>query len=179
VNYQTGEPMPQELLDKIRRASSFNSGWDVGQTLAAAELDMSWHALSADAPKQDTDAFEARALDETGLDVADVPTRYRSTYFLHVWSNGYSAGYYAYQWTKMLATDAADWFDQHGGLTRENGQRFRDMILSKGHTEDYAPMFRAFYGADPDIGPFLKDMGLNADGSRIETAATPAASEPK
>ena len=168
VNYQTGEPMPQELIDKIRRAASFNSGWDVGQTLAAAELDMSWHALDADAPKQDADAFEAQALQATGLDVTDVPTRYRTTYFLHIWANGYSAGYYAYQWTKMLATDAGDWFDRHGGLTRENGQRYRDMILSKGHTEDYAPMFRAFYGTDPDIGPFLKDMGLNADGSRID-----------
>lgn len=174
VHYQTGAPIPQELVDKIKRAASFNSGWDVGQTLAAAELDMSWHALSADAPKQDADAFEMKALADTGLDVTDVPVRYRSTYFLHIWGNGYSAGYYAYEWTKMLATDAADWFERHGGLTRANGQRFRDMILSKGHTEDYAPMFRAFYGKDPDIAPFLNDMGLNADGSRIapDAAAT-------
>ncbi|MBX3593942.1 M3 family metallopeptidase [Sphingomonas sp.] len=174
VNYKTGAPMPQALIDKIRRASSFNVGWDVGQTLAAAELDMSWHALSADAPKQDADAFEKQALAATGLDVADVPTRYRSTYFLHIWANGYSAGYYAYQWTKMLATDATDWFERNGGLTRANGQRFRDLILSKGHTEDYAPMFRTFYGKDPEIGPFLKNMGLNADGSRIAPDPAPA-----
>ena len=176
VHYQTGAPIPQALVDKIRRAATFNSGWEVGQALAAAELDMSWHALSADAPRQDPDAFEAKALADTGLDVTDVPTRYRSSYFLHIWSNGYSAGYYAYNWTKMLATDAADWFERHGGLTRENGQRFRDMVLSKGHTEDYAPMFRAFYGADPDIGPYLRSMGINPDGSRI--APEPAAPEP-
>jgi peptidyl-dipeptidase Dcp len=168
VHYETGEQMPQTLIDKIRKAKSYNSGWDSGQALAAANLDMSWHALSADDPKQDVDAFEKTALAASGLDVADVPTRYRSTYFLHIWANGYSAGYYAYAWTKMLATDTGDWFDRNGGLTRENGQRYRDMILSKGHTEDYAPMFRAFYGADPDIGPYLSDMGLNADGSRIE-----------
>jgi peptidyl-dipeptidase Dcp len=172
VHYKTGAPIPQSLIDKVRRAAGFNSGWDTGQALAAAELDMSWHALPATAPKQDADAFETKALATTGLDTTDVPTRYRSTYFLHIWGNGYSAGYYAYHWTKMLATDASDWFDRNGGLTRANGQRFRDTILSKGHTEDYAPMFRTFYGKDPDIGPFLKDMGLNPDGSRV--AADPA-----
>ena len=128
---------------------------------------MSWHALPADAPRQDADAFETKALAASGLDTADVPPRYRSPYFLHIWGNGYSAGYYAYQWTKMLDANAYSWFEEHGGLTRANGQRFRDMILSKGHTEDYAPMFRAFYGKDPDVAPLLKDMGLNADGSRI------------
>lgn len=167
VHYQTGAPIPQALVDKIRRASTFNSAWNVGQALAAAELDMSWHALAAEAPKQDPDAFEKKALIATNLDIDDVPPRYRSSYFLHIWANGYSAGYYAYQWTKMLATNASDWFDNHGGLTRANGQRFRELVLSKGHTEDYAPMFRAFYGQDPAIGPFLKNMGLNADGSRI------------
>jgi len=171
VHYRTGQPIPQALVEKIRRAATFNSGWNIGQALAGAELDMSWHALPADTPKQDADAFEAKALAESGLDVADVPPRYRSSYFLHIWANGYSAGYYAYHWTKMLATDAVDWFERNGGLTRANGQRFRDMILSKGHTEDYAPMFRAFYGKDPDIGPYLKDMGLNADGSRIAEKA--------
>lgn len=176
VHYQTGAPIPQALVDKIRRASTFNSAWDVGQALAAAELDMSWHTLTADAPRQDVDAFERKALLATHLDIDDVPPRYRSTYFLHIWSNGYSAGYYAYQWTKMLATDASEWFESHGGLTRANGQRFRALILSKGHTEDYGPMFRAFYGRDPEIGPFLKQMGLNADGSRI-TADSPAGSD--
>ncbi|MGC4072274.1 MAG: M3 family metallopeptidase [Nibricoccus sp.] len=168
VHYQTGKPIPPELVERIRRASGFNAGWDVGQVTAAAMLDMSWHKLPADAPTQDVDAFETRALAATGLDTAHVPTRYRSNYFLHIWASGYSAGYYAYQWTKMLATDSAEWFDQNGGLTRTNGQRFRELILSKGHTEDYAPMFRAFYGKDPDIGPMLRDLGLTATGDRLQ-----------
>ena len=170
VNYKTGAVIPQALIDKIRKAATFNSGYSVGEALAAAELDMSWHALPASAPKQDADAFEAKALAETGLDTTDVPPRYRSPYFLHIWGNGYSAGYYAYQWTKMLDQNAYSWFENHGGLTRANGERFRKMILSKGHTEDYAPMFRAFYGKDPEIGPMLKGMGLNADGTRISPA---------
>ena len=95
-----------------------------------------------------------------GLDTDDVPPRYRSSYFLHIWSNGYAAGYYAYLWTEMLDDDAYDWFVHHGGLSRAGGQRFRDMILSRGHTMDYGPMFRAFYGKDPDIGPMLVHRGL-------------------
>lgn len=177
VHYRTGRTIPQALVDKIKRASTFNSGWDIGQALASSMLDMSWHALPADAPKQDTDAFEAKALAATGLDVADVPPRYRSSYFVHIWANGYSAGYYAYQWTKMLATDSFDWFERNGGLTRANGQRFRDMVLSKGHTEDYAPMFRAFYGRDPDIGPYLKSMGVTPTGERIAPVATAPTSD--
>jgi peptidyl-dipeptidase Dcp len=160
VNYKTGAPMPQELVDKIKKAAKFNQGYELGELLAAAKLDMQWHELSASQPKQDADAFEAAALASTGLDVTDVPTRYRSSYFLHIWGNGYAAGYYAYSWTQMLDDDVFHWFETHGGLTRENGQRFRDMILSKGHTEDYGPMFRAFYGKDPDIGPMLEHRGL-------------------
>ncbi|GGB41077.1 dipeptidyl carboxypeptidase II [Sphingomonas metalli] len=175
VNYRDGSVIPQALVDKIKRAGTFNSGYSFGEALAAAEMDMSWHSLTAADGKQNADAFETKALAATGLDVADVPPRYRSTYFLHIWGNGYSAGYYAYSWTKMLSANAFNWFEQHGGMTRENGQRFRDMILSKGHTEDYAPMFRAFNGADPQVGPLLKDLGLNADGSRIapDAGATP------
>jgi peptidyl-dipeptidase Dcp len=176
VHYQTGQTIPAALVAKIKRAETFNSGWEIGQALASAEMDMSWHALPADAPKQDVDAFEAKALAATGLDTTDVPPRYRSSYFLHIWGNGYSAGYYAYNWTKMLATDSFDWFEQHGGLTRANGQRFRNLILSRGHTMDYAPMFRAFYGKDPDIAPYLRSMGLTATGERIPVAAaTPSA----
>ncbi|MGK6322702.1 M3 family metallopeptidase [Sphingomonas sp. DT-51] len=167
VNYRTGAVIPDELVGKIKRAATFNTGYSFGEALAAAELDMSWHSLPASAGKQDADAFEAKALAETGLDTADVPPRYRSTYFLHIWGNGYSAGYYAYQWTKMLDANAYDWFERNGGMTRANGQRFRDMILSKGHTEDYAPMFRAFYGKDPEVAPLLHNLGLNADGSRV------------
>ena len=169
VNYRTRQVIPQALVDKIKRAATFNSGYSFGEALAAAEMDMSWHSLSAAQGKQNPDAFEAQALAATGLDIANVPPRYRSTYFLHIWGNGYSAGYYAYSWTKMLSANAFNWFEEHGGMTRANGQRFRDMILSKGHTEDYATMFRNFNGADPQVGPLLKDLGLNADGSRIKT----------
>ncbi|AXJ94152.1 MULTISPECIES: M3 family metallopeptidase [unclassified Sphingomonas] len=167
VNYKDGSVIPQALVDKIKRAGTFNSGYSFGEALAAAEMDMSWHSLTAAQGKQDADAFETKALAATGLDVADVPPRYRSSYFLHIWGNGYSAGYYAYSWTKMLSEDAFDWFERHGGMTRANGQRFRDMILSKGHTQDYAPMFRAFNGADPQVAPLLRNLGLNADGSRV------------
>jgi len=166
VNYKTGAVIPQPLIDKIKRASTFNTGYSFGEALAAAEMDMTWHSIGADLPRQDVDAFEAKALTATGLDTTDVPPRYRSSYFLHIWGNGYSAGYYAYSWTKMLDNNAYDWFERNGGMTRANGQRFRDMILSKGHTEEYAPMFRAFYGKDPEVGPLLKDLGLNADGTR-------------
>jgi peptidyl-dipeptidase Dcp len=169
VNYKTGAVIPQSLIDKIKRASTFNTGYSFGETLTAAELDMSWHSLTATQGKQDVDAFEQKALAATGLDTKDVPPRYRTSYFRHIWANGYSAGYYAYIWTKMLDLDAFDWFERNGGLTRANGQRFRDMVLSKGHTENYAPMFRAFYGADPSPAPLLKSLGLNADGSRIAT----------
>ena len=178
VDYRSGQVIPQALVDKIKRAGTFNSGYSFGEALAAAEMDMSWHSLTAAQGKQNPDAFETQALAATGLDVADVPPRYRSSYFLHIWGNGYSAGYYAYSWTKMLSANAFNWFEQHGGMTRANGQRFRDLILSKGHTEDYAPMFRTFNGADPQVGPLLNDLGLNADGSRIAVdAATPPVSD--
>jgi peptidyl-dipeptidase Dcp len=159
-NYKTGETIPQALVDKIKRAAKFGQGYALGELIAAAQLDLAWHALPANAPRQQTDAFEATALAATGLDVQDVPPRYRSSYFLHIWANGYSAGYYAYLWTQMLENDAYSWFRTHGGMTRANGQRFRDMILSRGHTMDYGPMFRAFYGKDPDIGPMLRHRGL-------------------
>ena len=160
INYKTHQPIPQALVDKIKKSQTWGQGYALAELLAASELDMQWHALKADAPRQDVDAFEAQALKTTHTDYPDVPTRYRSSYFLHIWANGYAAGYYAYQWTVMLDDDSYDWFIKHGGLTRANGQRFRDMILSKGHTMDYGPMFRAFYGKDPDIGPMLADRGL-------------------
>ncbi len=160
VNYKTGETIPQGLVDKIKTSSTWNQGYDLGELLAASDLDMQWHSLTADAPKQDVDQFETKALAATHTDFPNVPTRYRSSYFLHIWANGYAAGYYAYQWTVMLDDDAYAWFDSHGGMTRANGQRFRDMILSKGHTEDYGTMFRAFYGKDPDVGPMLEHRGL-------------------
>jgi peptidyl-dipeptidase Dcp len=159
-HYQTGAPMPQALVDKIKKADTFNQGFSFGELLAAAQLDMAWHSLPADAPKQDVDAFEAKALAATGLDVAKIPPRYRTSYFAHIWGGGYSAGYYAYIWTDMLQQNVYDWFESHGGMTRENGQRFRDLVLSRGHTEDYSVMFRNMVGHDPQVGPLLVKRGL-------------------
>jgi peptidyl-dipeptidase Dcp len=178
VNYQTGQPIPQELVDKIKRSRTFNQGYENGEVLEAARLDLDWHSLPADAPRQDVDAFEAKALANSGYDTADVPPRYRSSYFLHIWSNGYAAGYYAYPWTRMLAQDAFAWFESHGGLTRANGQRFRDMVLSRGNTEDYGVMYRGFTGHDPDINPYLEYYGLPTTGTAAPVAPPPSAPLP-
>jgi peptidyl-dipeptidase Dcp len=159
-HYKTGEPMPQPLVDKIKKARLFNKGYDMTELVAAAMLDMNWHMLTADQPKQDVDAFEATALKKDGVDLSYVPPRYRSSYFLHIWSNGYSAGYYAYLWTQMLADDAFEGFKDHGGLTRENGDRFRAMILSRGNTEELAKMYKDWRGTDPSIEPMLINRGL-------------------
>jgi peptidyl-dipeptidase Dcp len=174
VNYKTGQTIPQELVQKILAARTFNQGYEVGEVLEAAHLDLDWHSLPASAPLQDVDRFEADALAKSGFDVADVPPRYRSSYFLHIWSNGYSAGYYAYPWTKMLAQDSFAWFEQHGGLTRTNGQRFRDMVLSRGNTLDYAQMYRAWAGHDPQIQPYLDFYGLGSAGAAPPPAVAPA-----
>jgi peptidyl-dipeptidase Dcp len=160
VNYKTGEPISQALVDKIKQSRTWGLGYELGELLAASELDMQWHEMGPDAAPQDVDAFEQQALAHTHTDFPNIPPRYRSSYFLHIWANGYAAGYYAYQWTVMLDDDAFAWFMAHGGMTRANGERFRDMILSRGQTQDYAAMFRAFYGKDPDIGPMLEDRGL-------------------
>jgi peptidyl-dipeptidase Dcp len=175
VNYQTGQVIPQELVDKIKRSRTFNQGYENGEVLEAARLDLDWHSLPATAPQQDVDKFEAQALAASGYDTADVPPRYRSSYFLHIWSNGYSAGYYAYPWTRMLGQDAFNWFETHGGLTRANGQRFRDMVLSRGNTLDYADMYRAWAGHDPSINPYLEYYGLPVTG---EATTAPAAAPP-
>ena len=161
-HYKTGDAMPQALVDKIRKSSKFNQGYAMTEVVAAAMLDMDWHLLSADAPLQDADKFEASALKKDKLDLSYVPPRYRSSYFLHIWGNGYSAGYYAYLWTQMLADDAYAYFKQHGGLTRANGDRFRAMILSRGNTEELAKMYRDWRGSDPSIEPMLVNRGLKA-----------------
>jgi peptidyl-dipeptidase Dcp len=183
VHYQTGQVIPQDLVAKIKSARTFNQGYENGEVLEAARLDLDWHSLPATAPRQDVDKFEADALANSGFDTADVPTRYRSSYFLHIWSNGYSAGYYAYPWTRMLGQDAFNWFETHGGLTRANGQRFRDMVLSRGNTLDYAEMYRAWSGHDPSINPYLEYYGLpvTGDGTVSPAAAPPPppASAPK
>lgn len=160
-HYKTGEPMPQELIDKIKKSSTFNQGYALTEILAASNLDFEWHTLAPETKVNSVDEFEAEALKKTKLDVPQVPPRYRSSYFLHIWSNGYAAGYYAYQWAEMLDQDAFAWFEENGGLTRENGQRFRDMILSRGNTEDYNEMYRTFSGREPDIRPMLKNRGIS------------------
>jgi peptidyl-dipeptidase Dcp len=165
-HYKTGEPMPAELAAKIKKAKDFNQGYLFAELLAAAELDMQWHTLAADAPAEDPDTFETAALKKTGLSLSAVPPRYRSSYFAHIWGGGYAAGYYAYLWCEMLDDDAFQWFEDHGGLTRANGDRFRRMVLSRGNTEDLAKMYAAWLGAEPAIGPMLKERGL-------EPAASP------
>ena len=159
-DYKTGAPMPAELAAKIKKAATFNEGYALTELLAAAELDMQWHTLPASAPPQAPDAFEKSALEKTHLALSDVPPRYRSTYFSHIWGGGYAAGYYAYLWAEMLDDDAFQWFEDHGGLTRANGDRFRRMVLSRGNTEDLASMYAAWLGGQPTIQPMLKQRGL-------------------
>jgi peptidyl-dipeptidase Dcp len=160
VDTRTGSPIPQALVDKLKKAETFNQGFDFGETVEAAKLDLDWHSLPASAPRQNADLFAAKALASGGFDAADVPPRYKSPYFLHIWSNGYASGYYAYIWTQMLDHDAFDWFHAHGGMTRANGQRFRDMILSRGNTIDLATMYRNFSGQDASVKPMLRFHGL-------------------
>jgi peptidyl-dipeptidase Dcp len=159
-HYRTGAPMPAALVAKIRRTTTFDQGFATTEYLAAALLDMAWHTLPADSQPTDVDSFETQALHRFGVDVAVVPPRYRTSYFSHIWAGGYSAGYYAYIWSEVLDADAYAWFLEHGGLTRENGQRFRDMVLSRGGSGDMATIYRAFRGRDPEIGPLLQNRGL-------------------
>jgi peptidyl-dipeptidase Dcp len=159
-HYKTGEAMPQALVEKIKKSRTFNQGFETTEYLAAALLDMAWHSLPADAPLQDVNVFEPKALTGFHIDMPEVPPRYHTTYFSHIWGSGYSAGYYAYLWSEVLDDDAFGWFKEHGGMTRANGQRFRDMILSRGGTQDAAAMYRAFRGRDPIIEPLLEERGL-------------------
>lgn len=159
-HYKTGEPMPQALVDKIKKAAKFNSGYGTTEYLSAALLDLAWHTLPADAPLQDVDKFEADALKKFKVDLAEVPPRYRTSYFDHIWGGGYSAGYYAYFWSEVLDDDAFEWFKEHGGMTAENGQIFRDKILSRGNTVDLATLYRDFRGKDPSVEPLLESRGL-------------------
>ncbi|MGP8185925.1 MAG: peptidyl-dipeptidase Dcp [Terracidiphilus sp.] len=165
-HYKTGEPMPAELAEKIKKSQTFNQGYDLTELLAAAELDMQWHTLAVSAPLQNPDTFEEEALKRTNLSIPTVPPRYRSSYFLHIWSNGYEAGYYAYLWSEMLDDDAFQWFEDHGGLTRGNGERFRRMVLSRGNTEDLEKMYAEWRGGAPSIEPMLKFRGLKEEGKQ-------------
>jgi len=159
-HYKTGAPMPTELAAKIKKAETFNQGYALTEVLAAAELDLQWHTLPASTPLQTPDSFEIESLKKTNLSLSAVPPRYRSTYFAHIWGGDYGAGYYAYLWAEMLDDDAFQWFEDHGGLTRSNGDRFRRMILSRGNTEDLANLYKAWLGAEPSIEPMLKYRGL-------------------
>jgi len=162
-HYKTGAPMPAELMAKIVKSKTFNEGYDFTEILAASELDLEWHTLPSSAPLQNPDAFETQALQRTHLDLSYVPSRYRSSYFLHIWANGYDAGYYAYSWSEMLDDDAFQWFLDHGGMTRANGDRFRQMVLSRGNTEDLQKMYDTWLGGEPSIEPMLKDRGLKGE----------------
>lgn len=166
-HHQTGETIPAAMIEKVRAASKFNQGYDFGEVVEAALLDMKWAALSpAEAAAIDTpeevDAFERKSLKELGLEVDLVPSRYRSTYFNHIFSDpaGYSAGYYSYLWTEMLDRDSRKWFLDNGGLTRANGDHYRKTVLSRGGTMDYFEMFRNFAGRQPDVTPMLEARGL-------------------
>ncbi|WP_422508852.1 peptidyl-dipeptidase Dcp [Stenotrophomonas sp. GZD-301] len=159
-NYKTGEPMPQALVDKILKARTFNQGYATTEYLSAALLDLAWHTQPADAPLQDVAPFEAAALKKYKVDLAQVPPRYRTTYFDHIWGGGYSAGYYAYFWAEVLDHDTFEWFKEHGGLTPENGQVFRDKILSRGNSVELADLYREFRGKDPSVEPLLVNRGL-------------------
>lgn len=158
----TGEQMPQALRDKMQRASLFNKGYDMTELLSAALLDMRWHSLENSALSLSVDQFEQQALAAEGLELKAVPPRYRSSYFAHIFGGGYAAGYYAYLWTQMLADDGYQWFVEQGGLTRENGQKFREAILSRGNSTDLTELYRQWSGRDPKMEPMLEHRGLSA-----------------
>jgi len=160
IHYKTGEVIPAELLQKIKDAGTFNQGYSMIENLGSSSLDMKWHTISANDIIKDVATFEAEALKSMKLNVAEILPRYRSTYFAHIFSSGYSAGYYSYLWTEMLSHDAYDWFKHNGLLTRENGQKFREQVLSKGNTMDYAEMYKTFAGRDPKAAPMLEARGL-------------------
>jgi len=161
-HYETGEPMPDALREKMLSATQFNKGYDMTELLSAALLDMNWHGLSASEAPDDVEAFEVAALEREQLHLPAVPPRYRSSYFAHIFGGGYAAGYYAYLWTQMLADDGYQWFVEQGGLSRENGQKFREAILSRGNSTDLAELYRAWRGHDPQIEPMLVNRGLTA-----------------
>jgi peptidyl-dipeptidase Dcp len=159
-NYKTGKPIPKELVDKIKKSRTFNQGYALTEYLAAALLDLAWHTVPPGSPLQDVNTFEPAALHRFAVDLPQVPPRYHTTYFSHIWGGGYAAGYYAYLWSEVIDDDAFYWFKEHGGLSRKNGQLFREAVLSRGGSEDVAAMYRAFRGRDPIVEPLLIERGL-------------------
>lgn len=160
VHYETKQPIPQELVEKLKRSQTFNNGYAMTELVAAATLDMCWHTVSDSGQLIPVLDFEKKALQKYGLLVNEVPPRYHTPYFAHIWGGGYSAGYYAYMWAEMLDFYAYKWFQEHGGMTRENGNRFRKYILSVGNSMDLNEAFRNFAGSDPTIEPLLEGKGL-------------------
>jgi peptidyl-dipeptidase Dcp len=160
-HFQTGAPMPPTLLDKMLATQKFNQGFATTEYLAATLLDQAWHQLKPDEVPAEVGTFETAALHQAGVDFAPVPPRYHSTYFSHIYSSDdYSAGYYSYIWAEVLDADSVEWFKQHGGLTRANGDRLRQTVLSRGGSEEAMTQFRDFSGGDPYIAPLLKRLGL-------------------
>ncbi|MCC6840806.1 MAG: M3 family metallopeptidase [Flavobacteriales bacterium] len=159
-HWQTGEAMPQALVDKIKKSSKFNQGFMTTEYLAAALLDLQWHMLPAEAPVQEPEKFEQAALANYGLSLSMVYPRYRTCYFSHIWGGGYGAGYYAYMWSEVLEADAFQWFKEHGGMTRTNGEHLEQTVLSVGGSKDAAQVYRDFRGRDAQVGPLLEKRGL-------------------
>lgn len=160
LHYKTGKVIPASLLKKIKDAGTFNQGYAMIENLCSSSLDMKWHTISANEKIDDVAKFETDALKSMKLNVDEIPPRYRSTYFAHIFSGGYATGYYSYLWTEMLSHDAYDWFKHNGLLTRKNGQKFREQVLSKGNTMEYAEMYKNFAGRNPEAAPMLKARGL-------------------
>jgi peptidyl-dipeptidase Dcp len=159
-HHETGEVLPQELIDRLKGASTFNEGHATTSYLAAAILDLAWHSLEEGEDIADVVAFEEQAIKDYGLDYHAVPTRYRSTYFSHIFGGGYSAGYYGYIWSEVLDAESVEWFKENGGLTRKNGDHFRAELLSRGGSIDSMTMFKNFRGREATITPLLKRRGL-------------------
>jgi peptidyl-dipeptidase Dcp len=155
--------MPAALVEKIKRSRTFNQGFTLTEYVEAALIDMAWHTLPPGSAAPDLTAFEAAALEKYRVNVPEVPPRYRTTYFAHIWDGGYHAGYYAYLWAEVLDHDAFAWFKERGGLTRANGQKFREMILSRGGTREAADLYREFRGREPSVEPLLVERGLQLE----------------
>ena len=160
IHYQTKQPMPQSLVDKIKKAATFNQGYATTELVSAATLDMNWHSVTDASQFKPTLEFEKNVLNKYGFTLSEVPPRYHTPYFAHIWGGGYSAGYYAYMWSDVLNAAAWDWISNNGGMTRANGDRFRQYILSVGNSVDLNKAFKDFTGKDPDIKPLLKNKGF-------------------
>ena len=167
-HHETDAPMPAALVDRIKRSRTFNQGFALTEYVEAALLDMALHTLPTASRPADLVSFEQAALEKYHVNVAEVPPRYRTTYFAHIWDGGYQAGYYAYLWAEVLDHDAFAWFKENGGMTRANGQRFREMILSRGGTREAADLYREFRGREPSVEPLLVERGLKSESGANE-----------